>query len=166
MQYTQRYDAGITNLLQQLDDLDSGKRRQAREQLLALGRHVTSWLVVLLASRRCRLRREAARVLTGISDPRSVPALVTALTDEDAVVRMWAVEALARLGRPALIALLVLLIEHVDDPEMRDRVHEVLKECHDRRVQMQVAPLYRELSRAGGACDVAEAAERVIKTLV
>lgn len=52
------------------------------------------------------MRWHAAKALTAIVAPKSILALIAALSDEDAGVRWEAVHALAAIGQPALAPLL------------------------------------------------------------
>ncbi len=63
----------LEELIAQLGDRNGGKRRQARETLVAIGEPAVPSLVALLGNPQARLRWEAAKALTQIPDPAAIP---------------------------------------------------------------------------------------------
>lgn len=79
---------------------------EASRALADMGRPAFGALLASLESPNPTMRWHAAKALTAIAAPESVPALIAALGDEDAGVRWEAVHALAAVGLPALAPLL------------------------------------------------------------
>lgn len=63
-----------------------------------MGAPAVTPLLEALASPEAAVRIEAARALSAIRDPQSIPALIAAVDDPSAVVQYWAEQALDRLG--------------------------------------------------------------------
>jgi HEAT repeat protein len=81
-------------------DCDPALVKAVARTLVALGDRQTVHVAVRrLVEGPSAERSRASRVLECFADPRSVPALSTALEDRDASVRAAAVDALARFGR-------------------------------------------------------------------
>ncbi len=70
----------------------------AADALAALGGDAVPALMQVLRDGPPQARREAARALALIRDPRAIPALYAALDDPSPHVTAWAEEALQRLG--------------------------------------------------------------------
>ncbi len=70
----------------------------AADALAALGADAVPDLIQVLRTGPPQARREAARALASIRDPRAIPALYAALDDPSPHVTAWAEEALHRLG--------------------------------------------------------------------
>ena len=72
----------------------------------AIGEPVVESLVELLGAEQVESRRRAALALSyyRLASAAAVPALMTALTDSEPVVRFWAVKALGAIGDPARTA--------------------------------------------------------------
>jgi HEAT repeat protein len=77
---------------------------------------VTERLIVLLRDPQPDTRRTAALSLGKISDPQSISALVSALSDPDEEVRQWSTWALGNFGSSLTKEALVSLVQHVADP--------------------------------------------------
>ncbi len=85
----------LLNLLSTGDPLTAGL---AADALVALGREAVPALLETLRHGSPQARREAARALAHLQDPRAIPALYAALDDPSPHVTAWAEEALQRLG--------------------------------------------------------------------
>ncbi len=77
---------------------------------------ITEQLIVLLHDPQPDTRRTAALSLGKISDPQSISALVSALSDSDDEVRQWSAWALGNLADSLTKEALVALVQHVADP--------------------------------------------------
>lgn len=123
----------ITNLTQ-VDSLiidlashDRRIRRQAREQLVAMGGVIIPVLLTALMDPSDQVRWQAAKVLGEIGDPAAASGLVKALEDEAFEVRWRAAEALATFGCDGLIPLLQALKQHSGSVYLREGAHHVLR---------------------------------------
>jgi bilin biosynthesis protein len=101
----------LRDLVERLGDPRGLIRLRVAETLGEIGEPATPYLMAALANHEnVTVRRAAAKTLTIIADPRSVPTLVQALlTDEDTVVHGSSVGALARMGEASVPILLELL---------------------------------------------------------
>ena len=95
----------VPALVKALHDRDSLVARLAGEALAANGEPAVLPLIeVLRGSSRVptnvnpHARREAARALAAIGDPRAVPALYAVLEDDSALLVYWAEQGLERMG--------------------------------------------------------------------
>jgi len=79
-------------------------------------------------ARRQGLRRNAAVALGNLRDPRAVPALVTALRDDDPVVRGHAAWALGRIGGSEATGALRARIAAERDAQVREELALALRE--------------------------------------
>jgi len=75
----------------------------------------SSGLIKALHEQDPRIRAEAARAVSPLTDPLLLPALIAALADTDKVVRYEAVRA---LGNRRNVSLLGLLLPLLNDPEL------------------------------------------------
>jgi len=102
----------ITDLISRLADRDGMIRQDARHALVAAGEPAVTPLIDLLeASPSAQARWEAVKALGAIGNPRSAPALVSALTDSDSDVAWVAAEALRHFRKAAWPALLRALVD-------------------------------------------------------
>jgi bilin biosynthesis protein len=101
----------LRDLVERLGDPRGLMRLRVAETLGEIGEPATPYLMAALANHEnVVVRRAAAKTLTIIADPRSVPTLVQALlTDEDTVVHGSSVGALARMGEASVPVLLEIL---------------------------------------------------------
>lgn len=107
-----------TSLLKTISDtaLDEASRRRARQALEDYGFVARQSAAMLLASDAFE-RATAARTLGEIGTPASLPFMLEALYDNDAIVRMQAVTSIGALKMPAAIgALLDLARRHPEIP--------------------------------------------------
>lgn len=105
----------LSHLITMLNDTDSDVRDAAVEGVGAYGAVAVPYLSTLLADGHLRSREAAARALGLIGDAGALPALINALNDESAWVRIQAANALGQLetNEEALSALAQALeIEH------------------------------------------------------
>ena len=98
-------------------------------------------------------RTEAIHFLVADPTADSVAALVASLSDGDHGVRWAAGTALARIGEPAMPALLNALIGPDVDKTLRDGAHHVLADNSSQRVRELSIPLVKALK--GPQADIA-----------
>ncbi|MEN3039753.1 MAG: HEAT repeat domain-containing protein, partial [Candidatus Kryptonium sp.] len=108
----------IGALVSALRDESSNVQRFALEALRRISsdwfrsnevRSRVSDLIVALKSRDSSVRIEIVKILSEIGDARAVDALVSALRDENSDVRKFALEALKKIGEPAVNMLISAL---------------------------------------------------------
>jgi HEAT repeat protein len=116
----------INPLLDMLASKDGIQRRNAREQLVVIGKPAVPHLMNVLQSPNERVRWEAAKALGEIRDPLGAPALVQALEDEESAIRWLAATGLIAIGRASLIPLLEALETRSNSVWMREGAHHVL----------------------------------------
>ena len=117
----------VDSLLSALADAEGLLREKAREELVALGAPVVPLLTETLWAHEGRAHFEAAKALSQIAHPVSVPAFVALLCDQDPGVRWVAAEGLVAVGPASLKLLLKQLMELPGDKALRDGGHHVLK---------------------------------------
>ena len=117
---------GLEQLITQLGDPDSGKRRQARETLVAIGEPAVPSLVELLGNSQARLRWEAAKALTQIPHPAAIPDLISLLDDPESGTRWLAAIGLINIGSRSIPPVLHALTERAASKGFREASHHVL----------------------------------------
>ena len=103
------------------------RREKARIELVALGAPVVPLLTETLWAHEGRAHFEAAKALSEIAHPVSVPAFVALLRDKDPGVRWVAAEGLVAVGPASLRMLLKQLMESPGTKSVREGGHHVLK---------------------------------------
>lgn len=94
----------IPALITALSDLNPGFKEHsltatlAADTLIVIGSSAVPALLDVMQHGEAQARREAARALALIGDPRAAPALCQALDDDSATVAYWANEGLERMG--------------------------------------------------------------------
>ncbi len=101
----------LKSLVECLGDTRGMTRLRAAQTLGEIGQPATPFLLDALANHsNVVVRRAAAKTLTLIADPETIPQLVDSfLNDEDTVVQGSSVGALARMGEAGVIPLLDIL---------------------------------------------------------
>lgn len=134
-------DDRIESLITSLASDAGSEREDARHQLINVGAPAVPRLVSTMTHDDAQVRREAARTLTQIHDPRAAPTLVRALDDENSGVRWIAAEGLVGLGKDGLDPLLHELMQHSDSKQLRDGAHQVLTSINRGRLSDVVQPV-------------------------
>ena len=98
----------------------------ARTQLLAIGSPAVPAILEAVRTAKGPGRLEMAKLLGGIADPASAPALVELLSDSDFDVRWAAIEGLSSLGYDALGPLISAIIKDPGSLLLRNGAHHVL----------------------------------------
>lgn len=88
----------IPALVQALADPDALTARLASSALQLTGPAATSALLEVLKTGSTSAKREAARALAEIQDPRAIPGLFQALESDSALLHYWASAGLDKLG--------------------------------------------------------------------
>jgi len=117
----------LEKLITQLGDPNGGKRRQARETLVAIGEPAVPSLVELLGSPQVRLRWEAAKALTQIPHPAAIPDLISLLDDPESGIRWLAAIGLINIGSRSVPSVLQALTERAASKGFRDASHHALR---------------------------------------
>jgi HEAT repeat protein len=88
----------VPQLVGLLGDRDRLLAHLASDALTAIGREAVPALLEVMESGEHLERLEAERALARIGDPRAIPALFAALSEESALMEHWANEGLERMG--------------------------------------------------------------------
>lgn len=89
---------GIPALVNALSDSDGMVSTLAANALIVIGEPAVPPLLELLDDAPQSARLNAMRALTGIADPRAIPAMMAALEEDSAILQYWAEAGLERLG--------------------------------------------------------------------
>jgi HEAT repeat protein len=123
--HAQPYD--VSGLVATLGDSNGLARQHAREALVGIGQPAVPSLNTALASPYEQVRWEAAKALSEIAAPESMPGLVIALEDREFSVRWIAAEGLVAIGNRSVEPLLEALVVRGDRQWLREGAHHVLK---------------------------------------
>ncbi len=125
----------IKRLIAGLRSNDGETRREARNELVFIGKPAVDFLIPTLKDPDDDVRWEAAKALSEISDPSAASDLVSLLMDHNFGVRWLAAEALISIGREALQPLLERLTEHPESSWLRrgalHALHDLKKKVSD-----------------------------------
>jgi len=97
--------------------------------LVFSGQHVQHWLT-LAKSKQTKDRKHAIEVLSNVgpAHPEAIPALIVALRDTDASIRLASVQGLSKIGPPASSALPALETSTKDnDKRVADQAKAAIK---------------------------------------
>jgi HEAT repeat protein len=122
----------IDELIRQLSENDGLKRERARDTLVLVGSRGVPTLVPLLPGGPPKLRWEAAKSLSEIHDPATIPDLVSALEDDDSGVRWLAAIALINTGYASVAPVLNALATRPSSKALRQGAHHVFADLADR----------------------------------
>ena len=122
----------IPVLIKKLFSDDGIERRKARHDLVTIGKPVIRFLIGLQYLPEQHVRWEAIKTLSQIADPDSIPILVNALENRNHDVRWLAAEGLIEIGERSVMPLLLALEERGDSPELKVRVHHILKSLEEK----------------------------------
>ena len=158
--------ADIRMHIAELNGKDGLKRKQARQELIAMGSEAVPALMDVLENGSVHARWESAKALQAVASPEAAPALVAALEDQVFSVRWLAAKGLIKIGRPALLPLLEALIEHKDEIWLYQGAHHVLHAADQGPLHAQIGPVLEALEGLAPADAVAPAALDAYKALV
>jgi HEAT repeat protein len=118
-------------VLELLDSRDVERRWWAVRSLAALPAPRTEWFIRALDDEEAEVRAAAALALAAHPHESSATALVSALSDDDNLVAVMAVQALSKIGEAAVPPLLDAFAGAV--PRGRIHIMRALAELRDRR---------------------------------
>lgn len=141
----------VADAIRALSSTDSGRRKQSRERLAAIGKPAVPALLLALGDPASQVRWEVVKTLHAIADPLTAPRLVELLADEESNVRWAASEALVALRRSSLAPLLRALIGTPDSAWLYDGARRVLAElANDNQLRRILHPLLEALKLPAG----------------
>lgn len=137
----------VRSLVGLLASEDGAVRQNARRSLVAIGRPAVSSLVKAPRNSESeQVRWEAAKALGPIGDTKSIPSLVSTLTDDDFDVRRVAAESLREFKKAAWPALMRALVsESADSQALYQGAHHVLRGQKEEGYDDLLAVLLRAL---------------------
>ena len=156
----------IERLIEELSSSDGSKRKEARLQLIGIGKSVIPGLIEALSSNNRNVRWEATKVLRVLKDPAAAVPLVEALKDEDIGVRWSAMEGLIYLEEASLQPLLHALTKDFSSVWLREGAHYILRTLNQKiELDQAVVKVMEALEGPVPAVAVAWAAEAAWEAL-
>jgi HEAT repeat protein len=131
----------IDALIGALSSDDEERRRVSREALTKIGQEAVGPLSIVTRDGNANARLSAVMTLAEIRDSGALDALVHALKDECAPIRVWAAEGLSRLRDARAVTPLAAVLE---DDEVLPMAAEALGEIGDQRA---ISPLLEALAK-------------------
>ncbi len=156
---------GIMQLMEELADPDIIPRRHAREALVKTGEPALPLMLEGLAHGNFLVRWEVAKGLMEMKSPRSVPALIRALEDEEQDVRWLAAVALAQIGRESLEPLLEAVLNNLSSLFLRQGVHHVLTIYRDPELRDSLLQLWEALGPLENDAGLVPSIEGMLRAL-
>jgi HEAT repeat protein len=120
-------DKAVQGLIEELSSPDGTKRKNARLQLIGVGKLAIPGLIEVLSKGNRNARWEATKVLRVLKDPAVAVPLVEALKDDDIGVRWSAMEGLIYLEEACLEPLLHALTKDFSSVWLREGAHYILR---------------------------------------
>jgi HEAT repeat protein len=120
-------------------------RKQARENLVRIGKTALPYLVRLTKDHQSFVRWEALKTLTEIADPTSAPVFIAALADENMGIRWLAAEGLIALNKEGLKEILKSLELQKLHVFLRQGAHHVLSEYLKHHSEPELTELITQL---------------------
>lgn len=159
-------DKTISSWIAELSSSDDSKRKNARLQLIGVGKSAIPGLIEVLSSGNRNARWEATKVLRVLKDPAAAVPLVEALKDEDIGVRWSAMEGLIYLEEASLEPLLLALTKDFSSVWLREGAHYILRVLNERvELDEPVVKVMEALEGPVPAVGVAWAAESAWEAL-
>ena len=116
----------IDLLIKELDTKNIRRLQVAREALVVVGPPARDRLIFILGEGHVHRRQDAAYVLGEMRDPAAVAALHRALHNDDGLLRLIIVQALAKIaGDDALVALRQAIFD--PEPKVADEARKAVK---------------------------------------
>ncbi len=91
-------EATIASLLSALSDMDSLVADLSAKALMAIGAPAVESLLLVLKEAPQSARIHAMHALAEIADPRAIPSMIAAMSEESAMLHYWADAGLEKLG--------------------------------------------------------------------
>lgn len=159
-------DKTIQGWISELSSSDGSKRKNARLQLIGVGKSAIPGLIEVLSRGNRNARWEATKVLRVLKDPAAAAPLVEALKDEDVGVRWSAMEGLIYLEDASLEPLLLGLTKDFSSVWLREGAHYILRVLNERvELDEPIRKVMEALEGPVPAVGVAWAAETAWETL-
>jgi len=161
-------ESTIELLINKLRSQDGSTRRQARRELVEIGRAAVGDLAKHIATKKHNFRWEIIKTLEQIADPQSAPYLIRVLEDDGFDIRWLAAEGLIRMGSDAIKPLLEALIHKSDSVFMREGAHHILYALEDDQLgdaRSQIRDLMNHLKRVSSVEDVPVLASRILQDM-
>lgn len=159
-------DKTIQSWIAELSSSDDSKRKNARLQLIGVGKTAIPGLIEALSKGNRNARWEATKVLRVLKDPAVAAPLVEALKDEDIGVRWSAMEGLIYLEEASLEPLLHALTKDFSSVWLREGAHYILRVLNERlKLEGPVVKVMEALEGPVPAVGVAWAAETAWEAL-
>jgi HEAT repeat protein len=157
----------VETLLQLLGSKEGVQREKAREELVAVGTPVVPLLMESMLSDDGHIRFEAAKALSQIGHPLSVPAFVALLRADDAGMRWIAAEGLVNAGPASIPPLLKELLGHPDSDVLCHGAHHALKGLSERWKELKgpLEPVTAACAGVDRKDTVPPAAEAALKAI-
>jgi len=159
-------DKRIQDLIEDLSSSDGSKRKNARLQLIGIGKRTIPGLIDVLSSGNRNARWEATKVLRVLKDPAAAAPLVEALKDDDVGVRWSASEGLIYLEDASLEPLLHALTKDFSSVWLREGAHYILRVLNTKiTLDESIIKVMEALEGPVPAVGVAWAAEKAWEAL-
>jgi HEAT repeat protein len=123
------------------------KKREARRNLVHMGKMILPLMNKLLTSKNLILRKEASKVIELIGDKESIPTLIRLLDDENGSIRWIAAEGLIHVGRDSIVPLLEALFKCTDTYYVKLGAHHVFTRLFSDEEKSEFRPLLLSLRR-------------------
>jgi HEAT repeat protein len=121
------------------------KRKNARYELVKIGKPAIKYLTGLINEPKEHIRWEAIKTLSQIATPECIPVLISALDSDDFDVRWLAAEGLIEIGKKSIKPLLKALIKEQDSKYLLEGAHHVLKGLEFKKIYIDDIGLIRKI---------------------
>jgi len=155
----------IDTLVADIASNDGFVRLEARTALISIGDEAVPPLIDSLKSHNELTRWEAAKALGQINDPKSIDALINALSDRMFDVRWLAAEGLISMGEKTVGPLLQALIDNPKSVLLHEGAHHVFHDIHLEGLKDMLAPVIKALEDMDAQIEAPLAAQTALKTL-
>lgn len=159
--------SAVPALLNALRSADEQLGSQIFSALVRLGREAVPALIDASKSNSTWMRWQAIRALGAIHDRRSLPVLVTALSDKDHSVAWMGAKGLTHFGRFALEPVLQLLVRAEITPWLVETASYVLNNQirYDSKLKPYIEPVLERLHALGSRVGTSYAAQQALAQL-
>jgi HEAT repeat protein len=159
-------DKIVQRLINELSSSDGSARKNARLQLIGIGKAAIPGLIEVLSAGNRNARWEATKVLRVLKDTAAAAPLVEALKDDDVGVRWSAMEGLIYLEEACLEPLLMALTKDFSSVWLREGAHYILRVLNTKiNLDESIVKVMEALEGPVPAVGVAWAAEKAWEAL-